>query len=389
MTAPLQERRLRRPPFDPAALDPNVFEVDADAVRANVAALRALVGSDCALYAALKCNAYGFGLVETARTLVDAGVDAVPVARVRDAIELRDAGLTMPVLLYAGAEVTPTLVDAAAWYVLTPTLLDIAAAELFSSRLSEELPVFVKVDVGQHRLGVEPRRLASFAAAVASLPRLRLDGIYTHFSVPRDPVPASHLEKQFALFEACLGEADAAGLSPRVRMAASSSVLRLTSRMTLNAIDPGRIFFGVIPPGPATDGLPFRSVIRSLRSRLLQVKTLDDDGRRPDPLVAVTPGMRLGVFALGTGDGLATACGGEVLVRGRRARIVEPISLEHCRIDLSGVPDARARDEVVVIGRQGDEEITIAEVVAHRHLQLNAHEIAIGIRESVKRQYVS
>jgi alanine racemase len=370
-----------------AALEPNLFEVDLGAIRDNVAALRTVVGPDCDLYAALKCNAYGFGLVPVTHALAEAGVAAVSVARMRDAIRLREEGVTLPVLLYAGAVVTPDLVAAIERYRLTPTILDLPAAQTFSRHLRSEIPAFVKVDVGQHRLGVEPSELAPFAVAVAATPGLRLEGIYTHMTVPDDPVPEGHIERQFDLFAACLSEVEEAGLDVPVRMAASSSVLRLSNRMNLNAVDPGRMLFGVLPDGPITDRLPFRSAFGRLCSRLIQVKTLADDPRRPDPLVPVTPGMRLGMIPLGTADGLGSTSASHVLVRGRRAPLIEAISLEHCRVDLSGIPDAAVGDEVVVIGRQGDDEITVAEVVAHRDLKSNKHNIPINIRESVPRSY--
>jgi alanine racemase len=371
-----------------ASLEPNVFEIDLTAIRQNVVELKRLVGPGCDLYAALKCNAYGFGLLPAARALAEAGVDAVSVARLRDAIALREGGVRLPILLYAGAVVTPEYVATVEQHDLIPTVLDLDAAATLSRHLRSERPVFVKVDVGQRRLGVEPRALSGFAAAVAGTPKLRLEGIYTHMTVPDDPVPAGHIERQFELFENCLAEVDAAGIQVPVRMAASSSVLRLSDRMGLNAVDPGRMYFGLLTDGPVIDGLGFRSALRLLSSRLLQVKELDDDPRRPDALVPVTPGMRLGIFALGTSDGLDVVSAREVLVRGRRAPLIEPISLEHCRVDLSGIPDAAVGDEVVVIGAQGDDEILIDEVAKHRSLKSNKHNIAINIRESIPRAYV-
>jgi alanine racemase len=97
--------------------------------------------------------------------------------------------------------------------------------------------------------------------------------------------------------------------------------------------------------------------------------------------------MRIGVVPVGTADGLARSSAADALVRGRRAPILEPISLEHCRLDLTEHPDAQPGDEVVLIGRQGDEEITLDEVVRHRRLPLAAH-VPIEIRTSIPRRYV-
>ena len=124
-------------PAEVADFEPNRFEVDLGAVRGNVAALRAMVGPGCGLYAALKCDAYGFGLVPVARALAEAGVDALAVSRIPDALALREAGLTLPILLYAGAVVTPGLVEVVERHRLTPTILDLEAAERFSESLHE------------------------------------------------------------------------------------------------------------------------------------------------------------------------------------------------------------------------------------------------------------
>ena len=367
--------------------EPNRLEVDLAAVAHNVGELRLHVGGDCRLYAALKCDAYGFGLVPVARTLEAAGVDALSVARMQDAVALRRGGVSLPILLYAGAVASPSLVEAVERHSITPTVLDLESARTFSRCAAAELPVFVKVDVGLRRLGLEPLDLRGYVEALLRLPRLRLDGVYTHMNVPADPVPAGYLEQQFELFRLCLDDVAAAGADVPVRMAASSSVLRLSDRMALNAIDPGRMYFGLVPPGPALAGVPLRSPLRALRTRLLQVKRLDDERISPHDPIPTRVGMRLGVVALGTADGLASASAGEVLVRGRRAPIVESISLEHCRIDLTDHPDAEVGDDVVVIGRQGEEAIDVDDVVRHRRLAMAAH-VPIHIRESVPREYI-
>jgi alanine racemase len=379
-----------KPARDPrlAELEPNRFEVSLDAIRHNARELRHLVGPGCALYAALKCNAYGFGLVPVTKALEEAGTNAVAVARVRDAITLREAGVTLPILLYGGAVTTPELVAAVERFELTPTVLDAAAADVYSRHATAEIPVFLKVDVGQRRLGAEPAQLASLAAYVEELAQLRLDGIYTHMTVPADPVPEGHVETQFELFRACLEEVEAAGINVRVRMAASSSVLRLYDGMTFNAVDPGRMYFGTLAEGAATEGLKFRSAVRSVRSRLIQVKELHADERRPRPPAAVSDGMLIGIVALGTADGLGVFSAGEVLIRGHRVPMIEPIPLEHCRVDLTSLPEAEAGDDVVVIGRQDGDEITLEEVAAHRGLGPYVHNIPINVRDSVQRTYV-
>ncbi len=159
---------------------------------------------------------------------------------------------------------------------------------------------------------------------------------------------------------AVLAELEADGVTVPLRMAASSGALRLTDAMTLNAIDVGSLLYGLEPPGPSDRDLGLRPALVSLSSRLTSVRT-----RFRTEFVAQSPiptgrDVQLGVIPLGATDGFLGLSAGHVLVGGRRAPVLA-ISLEHSRLDLTGI-DARVGDEVVIVGRQGDEEITMRDV---------------------------
>jgi alanine racemase len=155
--------------------------------------------------------------------------------------------------------------------------------------------------------------------------------------------------------------------------------------MVLNAIDPGRLIYG-LPTLHKTHDINVTPVFASLRTHLIQVKPWRREGWPQFAPFDPAGVDRIGVLPMGRGDGLGALHSGEVLVRGRRVRILGPISLEHTRVDLTTVPDAAVGDEVVIIGSQGNDRITLDEVALHqRSSVLN---LGLEVRESVLRRYL-
>ncbi|MDQ3810591.1 MAG: alanine racemase, partial [Chloroflexota bacterium] len=216
--------------------------------------------------------------------------------------------------------------------------------------------------------------------------RVKVRGVYTHLHVPpEEPSDGRYLEWQFGRFTRALEFLRDHGVEPHIRMAASSAVLMQTEQMSLNAIDPGHLLFGMYPSGPRIFDLDLWPAFRCLKSRLVQVKPVQRTAffeRAPFP---VQPGMRIGVFPFGMAHGMLRANCGQVLVRGRRAAVLG-VSLEHTRVNLSEV-DAQRGDEVVVVGRQGTDEITLSEVLAYQRQHVPSA-VPVGIDTAVPRSYV-
>lgn len=346
---------------------PSVVEVDLEAVAENTRRIRSLVGGDRKIYAALKCDAYGLGLVAVAHTILGSGGDAISVAKAGDALALREAGIRAPILLYPSQPMTPGLVRMLEEYRVTPAIMDGDAARAISHHAQKPLQVFLKIDVGLRRLGVAPEAALDLARLIKGLPRLSLEGVLAHPHVPADPVPQGYLEWQYQRFTQVLNQLADDHFEVRVKMIASSKVLRLTGTMNLNAVDPGRLFLGLAKAGPSTADRPWRQAFSAFKSRLIAVKDVPADEWSDIAQIPVGRGVRMGVFPLGSADGLRVASASQVLIGGRRAPIfLAAISLEHCRVDLSGHPNAAVGDEVVIIGRQGQDEITLDEVSQYR-----------------------
>lgn len=371
---------------------PNAFVVDLRAVSDNVQGVRQLIGSERKLFAALKGNAYGFGLLEIAKVVLASGADALAVVHVCDAIKLRRAGIEAPILLYGGDLGDPAAISLVERYGLIGSVVDEDSVAQYSSAVSGKIQVFMKVDVGLERLGVTPDSCSVVARRILESPRLELLGVYTHMSLGASRTESSHsvpayLKWQFDRFLGVLSDLQRQDIQVPIAMAASSPALCLSVDMCLDAVDPGRLIFGIVPRVSMRTGLRVRPAFRSLSSRLIQTKAVKRIDFIAEAGFPVRPNMRIGVIPMGSADGFDSVTCGEVLVRECRAAVLG-IFLEHARLDLTDIPDARAGDEVIVIGRQGNSEITVADV-AERHDHVGPAGIASMVRESVKRVYLN
>ena len=373
-------------PFDDQ-VRPNRFEIDLGAIAECTRSIRRLVGPGVTLFAALKCNAYGFGLEPVARTVLAAGADAISVVDRGNAIALRRAGVDAPILVYPGSVEDDSAVRAVEANDLIPTLVDMESARLYSRHATRDIRVAVKLDIGQERLGFSAEEAVDAVAAIAALPRLKVHILNSHPNVPANGSPA-YRDWQLARFGTACERIAARGIDVPLRMIASSKLLAITGGMTLNAVDPGQMFFG---PLKADGDVPWptaRQAFARLSSRLIHVRTLHRSEFIEQAPFVVRPGMVLGVVPIGFADGASECHGGVVLVRGRRAPILGSPSLEHLRIDLSDVPGAAVGDEVVLVGTQGGDRITPQEVVKARG-HARTTDLAIALRPSVPRHYVS
>jgi len=365
-------------------LRPTTLVIDLAAAADNVRAVRRLIGAERKLFAVIKADGYGYGAAEMGTVFLRSGADYLAVADLAEGVRLRRHGVTAPILVYPNS-----LPDAAADTIghdLIPTLVDLEAAQAYSRAASGPCEVFVKIDVGLERLGVPAEQAAKTILAMLELPHLRLGGIcaHPHSEVGSDP---AYADWQLGRFTAVVDELEARGVRVPVRLTAATPWVLRFPHTYLNAVDPGRLLYGMIFPGE-TPPVPVRPTFHALTTRVIALKELTARERFADhaPFPVTSP-MRLGVIPVGSADGMRWLHADRVLVRGQAAPIVASPSLEHTRIDLTAVPDARVGDEVVIIGRQGDLEITQGEV-AKRH-GLGLHHIATTVGPRVNRVYLS
>jgi alanine racemase len=372
-----------------AGLRPNALVVDLAAIAGNVHALRQAVGQSVRIVAALKADAHGHGLLPVARAATEAGADGVALVNISEALTLRDTlEPRCELLAYVGAYMDKELVSLCERQRIILTVVNSDSGRQYSRWASKSLEVYVKVDVGLERLGVHAERAPEFVRWIEQLPRLRVGGLYTHMHVSGTSEPVSdYLRWQFDRFCRAIAEIDAQGSEVPVRMAAASPVLLRSLDMNLNAVDPGRLVYGVRPTGPPVVPLQLTPAARALTSRLVQVKDVPQRDFLDDAQTALEPGMRIGIMPIGQVDGMPQISSGHVLVRGVRVPLLGGPHLEYTRVNLSAVPDASPGDEVVLVGRHDGETITVADVATYHGATFDDG-IAVLVADSVQRVYV-
>ena len=365
-------------------------EVDLDAIRANVRALRDLA-APAELLAVVKANGYGHGAVPVARAALGAGATWLGVARVDEGEQLRAAGIDAPVMLLS--EPAPRVADRVVAQRLTPVVytepgIDALAKAVADAGRAEPLAVHLKVDTGMHRVGCTPEEAVALAMHVAARDELALAGVCTHLAVADEP-GNPYTTDQLGRFDAVLDALAARALRPPLAHAANSAALLTDPRARYDLVRIGIACYG-LPPAPVLAdhaGVTLQPAL-SLRARITMVKTLPPGARVSYGLRSeVGPSGRVATVPVGYADGVPRnlgLAGGEVLVRGRRRPIVGVVTMDQLLVDLGDAP-ADVDDEVVLIGRQGDDEVTATEWAAR--LDTISYEIVTGIGARVPRSY--
>lgn len=339
------------------AVRPAWSEIDLSALAHNVATIRRMVEPGVRFYAVCKNNAYGCGARETSRTMLDAGADAFAVSDPDDVMRIREAGIDVPILLYAC-----TVPDQAATMAnmnVIVTVHDLDGLKALAST-GVRCKVHVEVDCGYGRLGFTPEQWSAAFDRLKRATTLQVVGLYTHLASVDDSTAVGRQEE---LFIAASSAARNAGFERLELMAASSRVLLGYAHLNLSAVNPGRMLYGMLDE-PWLGKTDVRPVIRAIKSKVLQVKSIPASFPLAAARGPATGSLRTAVISFGFKDGLPRQpAGGVVLVRGQRAPILGARSTEHTVIDVSHVPGVTPGDEVVIVGRQGNEAIDAAEAV--------------------------
>ena len=359
--------------------------IDLDAVAENVRCFRGIAPSGAGVMAVVKANAYGHGAVMVARAAVDAGAAWLAVATVDEGCQLRAAGLAAPILVLAPSD--PTEAPAAVRAGLTLAVADLDhAAALAVAAGAEPAPVHVEIDTGMRRFGVPSEAAPALIARIATLPGLRLAGIYTHFATADEADRAFVLEQQ-ARFDAALAAVRAAGIAvPLVHQDNSAATLTGTGR-DVQLVRVGIALYGLSPSPEVPAPAALRPVL-SLHSRVARVFDLapGDSVSYGRTFVADRP-LRAALVPVGYADGYRRSLSnrGAMLLGGRRAPVLGRVCMDQTIIAVPDGVAARIGDEVVLIGAQGDERIGADDLAALAGTI--GYEIVTGLGARVPREY--
>lgn len=399
-----------------ASLRPVWAEIDLDAVRHNAGVMKRIAGP-AELCAVVKADAYGHGAVAVARAAIEGGATFLGVAVVEEGVELRESGITAPVLVLS--EPPPDAMTEAVSNGLVPTvytMAGIAAAESAARSVSEsadrpvsassgastgatsaakrpKVDVHLKVDTGMHRVGADPSDTLALARAVCSSPHLRLGSVWTHLAVADglDEEDRTFTSEQIRRYDDVLGQLASAGIAVPMRHAANSAGAIAHPATRYNLVRSGISIYGELPapvlaPMLEAAGHRLRPVM-SLKARVVLVRALRA-GERPsygrrralseDSVVAVIP--------LGYADGVPRAWferNGTVLIGGQHRPLAGTVTMDQIVVECGANSGVSVGDEVVLIGRQGGASLGASDWAAV--LGTISYEVLCGIGPRVTR----
>ncbi|MCX5800205.1 MAG: alanine racemase [Candidatus Eisenbacteria bacterium] len=367
---------------------PAWVEIDLDCLAGNITLLKGMTGPGTKICLVVKADAYGHGSVEVSRAALEAGVDVLGVATLHEAIELRKARVSAPVLI-----LSPSLsseIEEIITYGLRPSISSLDFARKLSQasqKRSKTTPFHVEVDTGMGRTGFDYDSAYENLKAVASLPNVVMEGIYTHFPDAENQ-DLSFARGQLERFEILLSRLKEDGITFEIVHAANSAGILNVPQSLFNMVRPGLMVYGLRPAGEGASTCEVRPVM-SFKSCIVQLRRVSSGsyisyGRT----YRVPKDSLIGVVPVGYGHGYSWSLSnaGQMLVRGKRAPVVGRVTMDLTMLDVSDVPDVKEGDEVVLFGRQGAEEITADEVALKAGTV--SYEILCSIGKRVVRTFI-
>lgn len=368
-------------------LRPSWIEIDLQTLRRNFALFAQDRPKGLKWLAVVKDRAYGHGMVEVAKVALEAGAAYLGVATLDEAVTLREHGIRAPILLFG--ERHPREYRTLLHYRLTPCINSVAAAaELVQQSGTHGRPpaVHVEVDTGLSRYGVRWTHAAETILAMAAQKGLSLEGIMSHFAMS-DELDKSYALLQLERFEQVLQAVEQAGLRIPLRHMCNTGGYLDLPQAHFEMVRIGILPLGVYPSQVCRriEGLRPVMCVKSRIAAIQEIEAGDKVGYGMH-YTAPTP-RRIAVLPIGYGDGLPRLRNrGHVLIHGKRAPIVGGNAMDATMVDITHIPRARQWDEVVIMGRQGDEEISAHEIASWKGSV--SYDILTGWRARLPRVYL-
>ena len=346
-------------------LGPTWIEIDLDAIANNMKNIKQLIGEKKELMAVVKGNAFGHDILEVSSVVLNNGATRLAVARLEEGIFLREAGITVPILILGLTlkQQAELLVS----YNITPTVCEYEMIEKLSESAIKEdkvIKVHLKVDTGMGRIGIFPHGILRFIKRIRALKNVEIEGIFTHFSVA-DEKDKTYTEEQFRKFMEVLTVLEKEEIKIPIKHVSNSATLLDLPHMWLDLVRPGISIYGLYPSTEVQKTIKLIPAL-SFKTRIVFLKELSMGESIGYGRTYTTNQKRTKVASLplGYADGYNRLLSnqGEVLVRGRRFPVIGRVCMDQCMIDVTNLPQVKIGDEVVLWGRQGQEEITVEEI---------------------------
>lgn len=369
------------------SIGPTRLTVDLDAIANNIKAIRSMAGPGVELMSVVKSFGYGNDSIRTSRVALDNGVTYLAVAFPDEGASLRENRVDAPILVF---NVLPEQVDKVVRYDLSAVVASEELAESLNcaASSSNRIKTHIKIDTGMGRSGIWHECADEFVKYVSRMPNLDVEGIMTHFSSADDPQSDFYTLEQVKAFDDLITRLESAGHKFRYIHAANTSALVRFPQTRYNMVRPGLAIYGMYPSDAVRSLIDLEQVI-TFTTKISQIKE-HPPGRciSYNRRFVTCRDSRIATLNVGYNDGYPRFQSniGEVLVKGRRASVVGTVCMDTMMIDVSEIHDASVGDEVVLIGRQGSEEI-LADEIARNGSTIN-YEIVCKISPRVTRIFL-
>jgi len=367
---------------------PTRLLIDLDALRHNLGQVRKKAGPKARIMAVVKANAYGLGAVNIARTLQEAGADCFGVACCGEGVELRMAGIDLPIVILGG--LYPGEGELVGRYDLVPVVFsreNLALTAQEARTAGARFRVHLKIDTGMHRIGVKLGEAGELCEQIRREGVLELEGVMSHLATV-EPQMEGYAGKQIESFRLCTETLKQGGALPEHIHIANSGAIVCASGELFETYRPGIVLFGSMPSETLAGRMDVRPVAK-LVTEVMQVKAVPAGEPVSYGGTFVTQrDSTLAVVPLGYGDGYSRLLSnrGHILVRGRRAPVAGTVCMDMTVIDVTDIEGVRPGDEAVALGRQEDGEITIEEIA--EGIGTIPYEILTSIGPRVPRIYM-
>lgn len=371
-------------------------EINLDNIAQNVREIKKCLKPNVRLMGVVKADAYGHGVRETAKTILENGADALAVAFIDEAVQLRKCGITVPILILGNS--SESSIDDLLKYNITPTVFTKEFATALSDRAKladKTVKIHIKVDTGMHRIGFmygnspkEQKATVEKIIEISKLPNIEIEGIFTHLSTS-DEQDTSYTYAQFERFSDLTESLSAAGVKIPIRHIANSAALVRFPELQLDMVRAGVIMYGMYPSNTVDYGDLKLKPAMKFKTRIINIKDVAEGadisyGRS----YTTTAPTRIATIAVGYADGYSRTLSGkaEVLAGGKKVKQLGRICMDQCMIDVTTVNNINIGDEVTLFGSSDGGNIPI-EDIASKMGTIN-YEIACIVGRRIPRVYI-
>lgn len=366
-------------------------EVDLDAIAHNMREIRRITNKKSEIMGVVKADAYGHGVMEVVRTILENGATCLAVSMLDEAIQLRKNGIDVPILILSYTD--PVRAAEIIEYKVTQAVFSHDLAKALSEeavRQKKNVKIHIKIDTGMTRVGFMPGYSAiKNVVEISKLPRLIIEGLFTHFA-SADEKDKSYTYMQFERFMGICSELNRVGVYIPIKHVANSAAIIEFPEMHLNMVRPGVIQYGMYPSDEVDSSKIDLKPAMTLKANVILIKEVEKNtsisyGRifstgRESKIATIPIGYADGYTRLLTGKG-------QVLINGETAPVVGKICMDQCMVDVTDLKgDVSVGDEVVLFGRQGDKEIRVEDIA--RSIGTINYEIVCIIGKRIPRVYL-